>query len=207
MVHHPRDIFPLFANEVPGFSVEEHVSPYYWWTGDPEQDPWQWREIIPATDEVAYGKFFNNKTGFISKEWFPYFVNARRNGYDFDAAWEDGLMQRRYKAIMDICEDGGMHPGFELKPEAGFKKDGYKNFDGCMTALQMLTYLIILQSSRARCARSLRTRCARDTTKSPSCGLKQRYDGTFSGKLVEGPGVTAELLIRNGFHCIDVEDL
>ena len=134
---------PLFANEVPGFSVEEHVSPLFWWTGDPEQDPWEWREIIPATGEVAYGKFFNNKTGFISREWFPYFANARRDGYDFDSAWEDGLIQRRQKAIMDIFEDGGMHPGFELKPAAGFGKDGYRNFEGCMTTLQMKTYLII----------------------------------------------------------------
>ena len=67
---------PLFANEVPGFSAEEHVSPLFWWTGDPEQDPWEWREIIPTTGEVAYGKFFNNKTGFISREWFPYSANA-----------------------------------------------------------------------------------------------------------------------------------
>ena len=44
-------------------------------------------------------------------------------------------------------------------------------------------------------------------SRSPSCGLKQRYDGTFSGKLVDGPGVTAELLIRNGFQCVDVENL
>ena len=44
-------------------------------------------------------------------------------------------------------------------------------------------------------------------SRSPSCGVKQRYDGTFSGKLVDGPGVTAELLMKNGFKCIDVEDV
>ena len=44
-------------------------------------------------------------------------------------------------------------------------------------------------------------------SRSPSCGVKQRYDGTFSGKLVEGPGVAAQLLLENGFSCIDVEDL
>ena len=43
-------------------------------------------------------------------------------------------------------------------------------------------------------------------SRSPSCGVKQRYDGTFSGTLVEGAGVTAELLIENGFRVIDVED-
>ena len=137
---------PLFANEVPGFSAEEHVSPLFWWTGDPEQDPWVWREIIPETGEVAYGKFFHNKAGFISMEWFPYFANSRRDGYDFDAAF----MQRRVKAIMDICEDGNEHPGFELKPAAGFGKAGYKNFDGCMTALQMQTYLVIRRFKRRR---------------------------------------------------------
>ena len=44
-------------------------------------------------------------------------------------------------------------------------------------------------------------------SRSPSCGVKQRYDGSFSGKLVDGSGVTAELLIKNGFRVIDVEDL
>ncbi len=43
--------------------------------------------------------------------------------------------------------------------------------------------------------------------RSPSCGVKQRYDGTFTGTLTEGAGVTAELLMKNGFRCIDVEDL
>ena len=48
---------PLFANDITGFSAEEHVSANYWWTGDKEQDPWKWREIIVASHKVAYGKF------------------------------------------------------------------------------------------------------------------------------------------------------
>ena len=44
-------------------------------------------------------------------------------------------------------------------------------------------------------------------SRSPSCGAKQRYDGTFTGTLVEGAGVTAQLLLENGFRVIDVEDL
>ena len=44
-------------------------------------------------------------------------------------------------------------------------------------------------------------------SRSPSCGVKQRYDGSFSGKLVDGPGVTAQLLMENGFRVIDVEDI
>ena len=44
-------------------------------------------------------------------------------------------------------------------------------------------------------------------SRSPSCGVKQRYDGTFSGKLVDQPGITAELLLEHGFKLTDVEDL
>ena len=44
-------------------------------------------------------------------------------------------------------------------------------------------------------------------SRSPSCGVKQRYDGTFSGTLMDAPGVTAQLLMENGFRCMDVEDL
>jgi len=35
-------------------------------------------------------------------------------------------------------------------------------------------------------------------SKSPSCGLGKIYDGSFSHRLIDGNGVTAELLIRNG---------
>ncbi len=34
-------------------------------------------------------------------------------------------------------------------------------------------------------------------SKSPSCGYQQIYDGTFSGKLVEGNGITTQVLINN----------
>ena len=149
---------PLFANEVEGFSAEEHVSPDFWWTGDPDEDPWEWREIIAASHQVAYGKFFDRRAGFISLKWLPYFANCRRGGYDFDARWEDGLANRREKKIMDMLTsrdaDGDMtFPtdrilSTELKKKAGFGKGGEKNYPGIVTALQMQTYLVISDFTR-----------------------------------------------------------
>ena len=40
--------------------------------------------------------------------------------------------------------------------------------------------------------------CALLKARSPMCGKSQIYDGTFSGKLTEGHGVLAELLLKNG---------
>lgn len=144
---------PLFGNEVEGFSAEEHTSPDYWWSGDRQEDPWEWREIIAASGQVAYGKFFGNKAGFIALEWLPYFVNFRRNGYDFEARYQDGLASHREKKIMDFFigedEDGDAVYKDErilstdLKKAAGFGKGGEKNYPGVITGLQMQMYLVI----------------------------------------------------------------
>lgn len=42
---------------------------------------------------------------------------------------------------------------------------------------------------------------------SPSCGLNQVYDGTFSGKKIKGSGITAQLLIKNGIKVITENDI
>jgi uncharacterized protein YbbK (DUF523 family) len=35
-------------------------------------------------------------------------------------------------------------------------------------------------------------------SRSPSCGCGSIYDGTFSGKLIDGRGITADLFIKSG---------
>ena len=43
--------------------------------------------------------------------------------------------------------------------------------------------------------------------RSPSCGCGSIYDGTFSGRLKEGNGVCAQLLLENGIRVINEEEL
>ena len=44
-------------------------------------------------------------------------------------------------------------------------------------------------------------------SRSPSCGVKEVYDGTFSGKLIPGQGVFAKLLAENNIRTMDVSEL
>lgn len=44
-------------------------------------------------------------------------------------------------------------------------------------------------------------------SRSPSCGAKEIYDGTFSGRLVKGKGIFAAMLEEEGIRAMDVEDL
>lgn len=135
---------PLFKNDIPGFSLEERTIPEDWWSDNPQKDPWMWRAMIARTRTVAYGKFFDKKAGFISKEWIPTFANYRRDGYDFDALYEDGKASLKHKKIMaKFMEEHAEAELYsnELKKMAGFGKEGEKGFDGAITNLMMQLYL------------------------------------------------------------------
>ena len=49
--------------------------------------------------------------------------------------------------------------------------------------------------------------CAILKSRSPTCGVKQVYDGTFSGKLIDGSGTLAQALMDAGYKVIDAEDI
>ena len=44
-------------------------------------------------------------------------------------------------------------------------------------------------------------------SRSPTCGVKQVYDGTFSGVLVDGSGTLAQALKEAGIKVLDAEDV
>ena len=152
---------PLFETEGSGFSVENMTDPTKWWCGDEAVDPWEWRAVITRRGDIAYGKFFGKKAGFVSKKWFPVFANYRRDGYDFDSRYEDGKAGYKEKLIMDLFlpkdaemweidpKDPGKYVKFtelysnEVKDKAGFGKDGEKGFDGVCAKLQMQTYMVV----------------------------------------------------------------
>ena len=49
--------------------------------------------------------------------------------------------------------------------------------------------------------------CAVLQSRSPTCGVNQIYDGSFSGKLIPGSGVLAQALKDEGYRVIDAEDI
>ncbi len=49
--------------------------------------------------------------------------------------------------------------------------------------------------------------CAILKSRSPTCGVKEIYDGSFSGRLIPGKGVLADALANTGYTVIDCEDI
>ena len=44
-------------------------------------------------------------------------------------------------------------------------------------------------------------------SRSPTCGVNQVYDGSFTGKLIPGTGIFAQALKDAGYRVIDAEDV
>lgn len=49
--------------------------------------------------------------------------------------------------------------------------------------------------------------CAILKSRSPTCGVRQVYDGTFSGTLIDGSGLLAQALMNAGYTVQDAEEI
>ncbi len=133
---------PLFKNHIYGFSIEEHCDPRLWFS-DKEEGPWEWKGPIARNKKCIYGKFFNQKAGFISLDWAKDFINYRRDGYDFDARFDDGLSTYGDKEIYECIEKYKQILSKGVKRKCNYGSDGKKGFDTIITRLQMQTYIIV----------------------------------------------------------------
>lgn len=132
---------PLFENSIPGFSVEENVEPSIWFTDRP--GPWEWKGPVIRETGCAYGKFLENKAVFISRDWFPDFANYRRDGYDFDARYDDGLASFRDKELYDLLEETAPIMTGDLRDKGNYRKGGRKGFETIITRLQAQCYVLV----------------------------------------------------------------
>lgn len=135
---------PFFVNEIRGFSIEEHIGTGCWYNdGDNGFWPaWEWKGPVIRKMKCAYGKFLRNKAMYISSKWFPDFANYRRDGYDFDARFDDGLASFYDKELYDLLDAKAPIMSKELKRKGGYGKNGKKGFDTMITRLQKQCYVI-----------------------------------------------------------------
>lgn len=137
---------PFFCSRIYGFSLEDHVADSAWyrgrWHGKVVWDAWNWKGELLRDKSLIYGKFFEGKAGFISKEWFPDFCNYRRDGYDFDSRFEDGLANYKDKGIVEYLQQTGATLTKNIKDDLNYKKGGNKGFETVITRLQMQTYIV-----------------------------------------------------------------
>lgn len=72
--------------------------------------------------------------------------------------------------------------------------------------LDLTNNFILGAKNTLREAQKSGSQCAILKSRSPSCGVKYIYDGTFTSNLISGDGVTTALLKKHGIKVISEED-
>ena len=134
---------PFFSCSIPGFSLEEHADRDLWYTSGDDWEVWDWKGPVIRETGCAYGKFFENKAVFVSRQWFPDLANYRRDGYDFDARYEDGLASFRDKELYDLLDANAPVTSRDLKRKGGYRKGGKTGFETSITRLQAQCYVTV----------------------------------------------------------------
>lgn len=127
---------PLLDSGIRGYSAEEMVSDDCRYVTFPDGGwdwpLWKWKGPIVTEGNCVYGKFFDKKAGFISRDWWPDFFNYRRSQYPQPA--EESIEEA---IVLTLQEQGSMITR-ELRAACGFTGPKMRSkFDGFVTRLQM----------------------------------------------------------------------
>ncbi len=135
---------PFFANDIEGFSIEEHIASGRWYDDCEEGfwSAWEWKGPVIKEMKCAYGKFLRNKAMYVSAKWFADFANYRRDGYDFDARYDDGKASFYDKELFELIDANAPILSKNLKDIGDYNKGGKKGFDTMITRLQKQCYVI-----------------------------------------------------------------
>ena len=106
------------------------------------------------------------------------------------------------KEVISICP--------EMMAGMGCPRNPIEIVDGVLTDCHGKNVDSLIRKSVMEIMERIRDeeiQCAVLQSRSPTCGVNQVYDGTFSGKLIPGSGISAKSLMDAGYLVIDVEDI
>lgn len=113
-----------------------------WHTQNQETDPWEWRmRVLNEKQDIAYGKVFFQKSGFITRQWYPYFLRIRRRNRDLFEEYEEGNISSSANKIYKLLLEHKELPLHLIKQYGGFSREDKSKFDKAITELQMNFYI------------------------------------------------------------------
>jgi len=129
-------------------------------------------------------------------------VNCRYNGVPKEDTAVKELLNRENITLIPVCPEqmGGLptpRTPSERKGKAVVSSEGEDRTGAFTRGAQETLRLAKLYGCEAAILKE----------RSPSCGNKEVYDGSFTGTVVSGEGVTAELLRKNGVKVFGESEL
>ena len=132
---------PLLRMGIEGWSAEEAVDEECRYVSLPEggwEWPlWEWKGDIIRESGCAYGKFFDRKAAFISRDWWSDFCNWRRHVFPRP---EEGSVE---DMILQTLRENGSMITRDLRRACGFTESKMRGkFDTFISRLEMGCYIV-----------------------------------------------------------------
>ena len=120
-----------------------------WHTGDPDTDPWQWRERAAAERRAAVGNVLGGRKGFIAPALYPLLFAASRPSRPLEERYADGLVPRMQQRALALFVPGEPLSTFELRAQlVGSKKEELSKMFRALEALMREFYITVCGSKR-----------------------------------------------------------
>lgn len=133
------DGLPSLVSETPGRN---------WHTGDPETDPWCWKDIAAGEKRLAFGCILGGNKGFVAKRLYPVFYEAYNPRQSMEERRYDGLVSQ---AAWDVWKLFGEHRELdtgEIRRLAGTTTKKGGRMDSAIKELQRFFYITVAGSRR-----------------------------------------------------------
>lgn len=129
--------------------LDRLTAPSQWHTGDPETDPWQWKDRAAAEKELAFGCILGGHKGFVSPRLYPLFYTACRPREPMEKRYFDGYVSKTTYDVYKLFAGGSVLDTSDIRRLMNVsKKEGSSAVDTAMTRLQSAFYITVCGSRR-----------------------------------------------------------
>ena len=143
--------FMAFSKILEGFpSLAEETPERIWHTGDPETDPWRWKDRAAQEKKTAFGCILGGHKGFVAPRLYKLFYCACRPQKSMEERRYDGLVSQSTWDLWKLFEQNAAMDTGEIRRSLGVtKKKGSSRVDSAISELQQ-QYYITVAGSRQR---------------------------------------------------------
>jgi hypothetical protein len=138
-----------FAEGFP--NLYELTAPSRWHTGDPETDPWEWRDRAAIDKRLAFGNIIGGRKGFISPKLYPLFYSACRPDGSMEDRWSRGHVKKTVYDVYRLFEENGVLDTAEIRRRMNVRKsEGASAVDSAVVTLQKEFYITVCGNRRKK---------------------------------------------------------
>jgi len=141
--------FMALSDILPGFpSVVNETKKQSWHTGDPDTDPWQWKDRAAQEKRLAFGCILGGHKGFVSNRMYPYFYAYYQPLEPMDYRWKEGIVTKEVKLLWELFQTKTLLDTSDIRHEMGVGKKGGSKVDKAIVELQKLFYITVAGNRR-----------------------------------------------------------